>query len=111
MIEIRPATRADFIRFYDRPPPMTMKALVAVNGDDEPVALGGYYLSDGRAVAFTDHKPGKITKRDMVRGGRALLELFKKLSIDVVAVAKNGDATALKHFGFETYCNVWRLRG
>ncbi len=103
---IRPATRADFEAFYRELPSQTVKAWVAME-DDKPVGIGGYYLSGGVAVVFTDH--GDMSKRDMIRGARALMVELKKLGMDVIAGSDFPNATMLKHFGFEPFGDYWRL--
>ncbi len=105
-MEVRPATRADFETFYGELPSQTVKAWVAVE-DDNPVGIGGYYLSGGMAVVFTDHKD--MSKRDIIRGARALMVELRKLGMDVVAGSDFPNATALKHFGFEPFGDYWRL--
>ncbi len=103
---VRPATRADFEAFYGELPSQTVKAWVAVE-DDKPVGIGGYYLAGGMAVAFTDQRD--MSKRDMVRGARALMAELKKLGMEVVAGSDFPNATILKHFGFEPFGDYWRL--
>lgn len=103
---LRPATRSDLIDFYGQLPPMTVRAIVAVN-DDKPVGVGGYYLNGGVAVAFTNQR--NMPKRDIVRGARALIDMLKPLGMDVFAGAE-GDGSVLRHFGFEPYGEAWKLR-
>lgn len=103
---VRPATRADFQAFYGELPSQTVKAWVAVE-DDKPVGIGGYYLLGGMAVVFTDQRG--MSKRDMVRGARALMTKLKKLRMDVVAGSDLPNVTMLKHFGFEPFGDYWRL--
>jgi len=104
---IRPATRADLVAFYGHPPPMTLHALVTVDAGNRPLAVGGYYLKAGVAVAFSDHKP-PMRRRDIVVGGRALIALLRGLRMPVVAQADDS-ATALRHFGFVPHGALWRL--
>ena len=105
-MNFRPATRADFLTFYGRPPPVTVKAIVAEDGD-KPIGVGGYYLKDGVAVAFTNQRG--MTKRQIVEAGRIMMRLLVPLEMDVVAGA-DGEGTALKHFGFEPCGKIWKLR-
>ena|SRR3990167_10005562 len=108
MISIRPATRSDLVEFYGVAPPMTVKAWAAFNGAEKPVAVGGYYLADGIAVAFSDYSP-ELRKRDRVKGARALMGLLKGLKIEVLARSGPDGKTALKHFGFKPWGMFWRL--
>lgn len=98
-MRVRPAVRADFIDFYGSVPPMTVKALTAVDVDDKPMAIGGYYLLGGVALAFTDNREG-MRKRDLVRCARELMKLLKRLRCDVYAQGSPEFDTALRHFGF-----------
>jgi len=58
---IRPATAADLIAFYGRPPPASVRALVAIL-DGRPVGVGGLKYEGGAdgetlLVAFSDLRP------------------------------------------------------
>ena len=105
-MNFRPATRADFLTFYGRLPPVTVRAVVADDGE-KPIGVGGYYLKNGVAVAFTNQRG--MTKRQMVKAGRVMMQLLAPLDMNIVAGA-DGDGTVLRHFGFEPYGEVWRLR-
>ena len=106
---IRPATRIDFVAFYGREPPMTMRALVAESTAGELLAFGGYHRADGVAIAFADSRD-ELGKRDRVRGARALVDMLKKLGIEVVAtVTDEAGERAARHFGFEPWGQFWRL--
>ena len=107
MLNIREATRQDFIEIYGKPPSMTVRALAAIE-DEKPVAIGGYYLLNGVAVAFTDlGRP--LPKRDLVKVGRAFLAFLKDMKLEVCAAAGPHGDTALQHFGFEPVGDLWRL--
>ena len=101
-LKFRVATQADLGAFYGQALPRKVKAWVAVNGDDRPLGVGGYFLADGAAVAFTDHREG-MTKRDRVCAGRFLVDKLKGLDMEVAAIAGSNGDTALKHFGFEPW--------
>ena len=107
MIAIRPATRADLVAFYGAPPPMTVKAWAAFNGSEKPIGIGGYYLSEGIAVAFSDQR--EMSRRDIVKGARALMRQLKNLKFPVVARSGPDGDIALRHFGFEPWGMFWRL--
>lgn len=85
---------------------MTVKAL-AGEIDGEVVGIGGYYIKDGVAVVFSDVRDGKVSRRDVVRGGRAIMDLVRKLGIEVAAIEGSFGDTALKHFGFENHGGCW----
>lgn len=99
-LTIRPATQADFLQFYGITLPTMAKAIVAVNGDDTPLAVGGYLLFQSVAVAFGDSHKG-MTSRNLVRAARVWADLLKKLDCEVIAYAEPGGDTLLRHFGFE----------
>ena len=108
-MDIRPATREDFLAFYKKNPPFATRALAAVK-DNTVVGIGGYYLKDGLAVAFTDNSTA-MTKRDIVKACGAFRELIGRLKIDIIAQCSPETGTTLmRHFGFEP-CrdDVWRL--
>ena len=102
---IRPCTRADFEAFYGRLPPMTVRALAAER-DGRVVGIGGYYLADGVAHAFTDQKG--MTRREIVRAGRAMMGLLDGIKAVVIAQCGPDGDTALKHYGFEPWGMFWR---
>ncbi len=109
MTTIRNATRADFIAFYGGAPPITVRAMVAVDEDGGLLAIGGHYMQGDVAVAFTD-SVAHMSRRDMVRGARALMARLRRIKVDVVAVADDSCAVALRHFGFEPFGELYRLR-
>ena len=107
MLNIRKATRQDFIELYGKPPSMTVRALAACE-NEKPVAIGGYYLANGVAVAFSDlGKP--LPKRDVIKAARAFLTFLKDSKLEVCAAASDHGDTALQHFGFEPVGDLWRL--
>jgi len=109
MISIRPATRADALAFWGRLPPMSFRGLAAVDETGGIVGMAGYYLASGVAVLWTDHRDG-MRPRDILRGAAAVVDLTRRLGIEVVALVE-GDAEerAARHFGFEPAGRLWRL--
>jgi hypothetical protein len=108
-MEIRPATREDFLAFYKKNPPFASRAIAAIK-DNTVVGIGGYYLKDGLAIAFTDNSTA-MTKRDIVQACGAFRELIGRLKIEIIAQCSPETGTTLmRHFGFEP-CrdDVWRL--
>lgn len=105
-MKIRPATREDFRAFYGKTPPMSLRAVVGERNAGDIVGIGGYYLSKGHAVAFVDHRGA--TKKEMVIGGRAVMELIEQFGGTVYATNESGDSRALRHFGFVEHGPVWR---
>jgi hypothetical protein len=104
---IRPACRDDFMAVCGKPPPKTVKAWTMLRGE-QPVAIGGYFLVDGAAVAFTDQAPG-LSKREIVRGAKMLMGILSALKLDVVACDGPFGTAVLRHFGFEQHGALWRL--
>ena len=102
---IRPATLADCQNFYGKNPPMTLRALAAER-DGEVVGIGGYYISDEIAHAFTDQKG--MTRREIAKAGRAMMKFLDAVKIPVVAQCGPDGDTALKHYGFEPFDTFWR---
>ena len=103
---IRPATRKDFREFYGKLPTMSVKAIIGIK-NGEIVALGGYYFRRNVAIAFTELKKEKLTRREVIKGGRAVMELLKNLGQPIYATSDTKEAVALKHFGFEQSGDYW----
>ena len=107
-LDFRPATRQDFIDLYGKPPSMTVKAIVA-SENDKVVAIGGYYLVNGMAVAFSDlGRP--LPKRDVLKAAKAFMTFLKSMKLDICAAVGSYGHTALQHFGFEPVGDLWRFR-
>ena len=108
-MDIRPATREDFLAFFKRNPPFSMRAIVAIKGDTA-VGIGGYYLRDGLAVAFTD-STNAMTKRDIVKACAAFRKFISQLKMDIVAQCDpNTGDVLLRHFGFKQFRgDIWML--
>lgn len=101
MSTIRPATREDFISYYEVSPPFTVRGIVVESSTGMILAFGGYYLDAGVAIVFSDHRENLAKPRDIVRGGKALMTMVKDSSLPAIAGGEldYGD-TALRHFGF-----------
>lgn len=102
---IRPCTREDFLEFYGKEPPWTLRALCAEQ-DGKILGIGGYYLVNGAAFVFTNQRG--MTKRQMVRAGRAMMQYLAQLSVPLVAKCGDEGDTAMKHFGFEPWGQFYR---
>lgn len=100
-LTIRPATLEDFLRFYGRTPIATVRALVALL-DGVPVGIGGYFMRNGTAVAFTDMHPELAgRKRDIIRCARELMAFIRASRLPMLAACKpGGKGTAMEHYGF-----------
>jgi hypothetical protein len=107
-MEIRPSIAEDFVKFFGKVPKMTVRSLTGVDEAGEVLAIGGYYLYGGAAIAFTDHRKG-ISKRDMVKGARELMKMLKETNLNVIATSDDDKAVALKHYGFEQAGKAWRM--
>ena len=97
---VRPCTRADFEAFFGKKPPMTLRALAAER-DGEIVGVGGYYIVNGLAHAFTDQRG--MTRREMVKAARMLVAFLNTVKAQMLAQCGSDGDTALKHYGFEPW--------
>ena len=107
MITTRPATRADFEAFYERPPPMTLRGIVAESTLGEIIGFGGYHLEGGAIQVVTDNRD-EMTKRDRIRSARAVMKLIIGLGVDAYAISGPDGDTVLKHYGFKPWGQFWR---
>ena len=105
---IRWATREDILAFYGRDVPYTVRALAAEK-NGEIVGIGGFYFDGDAAVAFSDVRASAMSKREFVRGARAVKDLLHEVKVDVVAKAGPSGDIALRHFGFEGTGMVYRM--
>jgi hypothetical protein len=113
-VEIRPAVRADFVRFVGRPPPERWGGMAA-NIGKLVVGVGGVCLwEDGRWWAFLDAAP---VARTPARFHRTALRYLRSLDIEELFVAcdeRFDKASAwLERLGFKETneemngCKVW----
>ncbi len=102
---IRPCTRADFIRFFDKEPPWAVRAICAEQ-DGTILGIGGYYLINGAAFVFTNQRG--MTKRQMVVAARAVVRFLAALSVPLLAQRGEEGDTVMKHYGFEPWGMFWR---
>lgn len=102
-IEIRRASTEEVQRFYKGAPIYSTRAVIAFR-NGEPIGIGGVCRVGKRMVVFTDFDPDcGISKKDIVRAARAVLEIMERYTL-VYAYADKTKATAMgfaKHFGFE----------
>lgn len=100
---IREATAADLAAFYGKAPARTVRAMVAVLGDD-PIAVCGLAYQGGGLplLLFSEMKPEMRRFPKMIlKGARAALALARGVS--AVAVANPDEALSpklLRHLGF-----------
>src|SRR3990167_11477671 len=97
---VRPCTRMDFEAFYSKGPPMTLRALAAER-DGDIVGIGGYYIVNGMAHAFTDQRG--MTRREMVKAARQLVAFLDTVKTQMIAQCGSDGDTALKHYGYEPW--------
>lgn len=103
-VTFRPATQRDFLAFYGRESPWTLRGAVAeMNG--EIVGFGGVYFDQDTAMAFSDMRDTMRRKRkDVVRAARHLMALIRSFGVPVFAYANPAEYTApklLARLGFE----------
>lgn len=107
---IRPATKADIEAYYGTLPPQTIRAWVGEK-DGKMMGIGGYSLAKGAVIVFTDHRP-EISKRDIVRGARFLMRIYRDLKMEVLAIPppEGEGKSAMAHYGFVPHAGYnWRL--
>ena len=114
LTSIEPATEGLLTAFYGRPPPRTVRALVAVR-DGKPIGVAGVWRGAERLVMFSDLSPeARADKRLMVRGIRAVLGLVRDTGLPVHAVADKeveGSERLLERVGFHRLTDeVWECR-
>jgi hypothetical protein len=104
---IRDATRADVIEMIGEAPKPTLR-LFAYERDGELLALCGWYYHNNVGVVVTEHKEGRVTKRDVAICKRELIRRMDEAHIPFVAeLGKYGD-TALRHGDFvHTHDNLY----
>src|SRR3990167_2709013 len=102
---VRPCTRADFEAFFGKKPPMTLRALAAER-DGQIVGIGGYYIVNGVAHAFTDQRG--MTRREMVKAARQLVAFLGAVKTQMIAQCGPEGDVALKHYGYEPWGMFWR---
>jgi hypothetical protein len=107
-VTARPATLSDFRNFYGINPDRTLRAIV-VETDEGVVGIGGYWLQNEAAVAFSDIKDC-MNKRHIVLAAHHLADFLKQTGLRIVAPPGStfGD-TAMKHFGFEKVGDFYEL--
>lgn len=104
MIEIMPATADIVQRFFGHQPVHTVRALVAMRGD-QVIGLAGLCRTEGAWYLFADLTPEiRKDRRAIIRGIRAITALARRRAVPVMAVAHRdtpGSRTLLEHMGFE----------
>lgn len=100
--EIRDATRADLLQWYEGPPPVSMRAQVLdVRG--KILAVWGIQSTKGQLIGFASMKPEvKGMKKAIVAGIKKAKELLRDYPY-VVAFADKSEPTAesfIQHIGF-----------
>lgn len=111
-IEIGPATRADFIRYFGHPPPEVWSGLSAKIGQ-LVVGVAGVTLRDGEWWAFLDAAP---VLRSPVLFHRRALQYLNALDTDIKVLCDERFQRArvwLERLGFtetdeeQNGCKVW----
>lgn len=108
---IRKVQHKDIIEFYGKPLKPTIRGVVSVSDSGEIMGIAGYYTQNRYSVLFSEFKEG-ISKRDIVVGGKILMEEFKRRGAEVFAHSDAVDKTLVKHFNFkpvEGHDSIWRL--
>ena len=104
-MNIRPATRADFVSFSGRPPEMAARAYVA-ELDGDILALAGIYYCAGVAIAFCEMDDAmRQHRKSIMRGARLVMrEVIASMRMPVFAICSKREPNApafLSRLGFE----------
>lgn len=101
-VELRDATPGDIKRWYNGPPPVSMRAQV-LEVDGELLAIWGVQSTQGEVVCFSTIKPeARVLKREVVKGIRMMRKLLQQYA-QVIAFATEAEPTSenfIKHVGF-----------
>ena len=104
MITIVPATPALLAQTRVGKPPMTMRALVAIDETGKPLAVAGLYAEPHRLILFSDLCDElRQNKRALIKGIRQVMDIAQRKGAPVHALADPeipGSAALLKHMGF-----------
>lgn len=98
-MRFRPGTQEDLRRFHSAVP-KTAK-VIAAERDGEVIGVGGFYYDNGAAVVFSGFCDG-LSKREIVKGARAIMDMAKGVRGPLYAVQEPNERAArtLAHFGF-----------
>lgn len=114
MIEIRPATPDDLNAFYGHPPPVTVRALVALK-DGEIKCIAGVTLEKGQSIAFSDMRENDAGKKERFKIALAMTEWMKQFKPDVTLEPHQMSSDkflrklGFRHLGEKNNINVYRL--
>lgn len=108
-MDIRPATADDVRRYHDSIPYSAV--VLAGLRDGEVIGVGGVYYSNGAPVVFSGFCDG-MTKREIVKGARAIMGMLRGVRGPVYAKQDAGDkpARTLAHFGFSPLPDGWWVK-
>lgn len=101
--EVRFATRQDLEAYYKDDPVYYSSRAVVVVQDGEVVGVGGICRVGIHHLIFSDMREGRVSKKDIVRAARMVLELASRYT-SVIAYADEELATSrgfIEHFGFQ----------
>lgn len=109
-METRPATAEDIRRFHGSIP-YNAVALAGVR-DGEVIGVGGVYYAAGRPVIFSGFTPGEVSKREIVRGARIIMDMLEGRRGPVYAMQDDDERAArtLAHFGFTPLSDGWWMK-
>lgn len=103
-MNIRPATREDFVSFAGHPPAMLTRAFVAEH-NGRVLAVGGVYYSAGVAFAFCEMDDGmRAHRKSIMRGAKVVVEaVLARMTVPVYAICSKREPNApafLSRLGF-----------
>lgn len=105
-MKIVPATAELIDKFYDGKPLPTMRAYVVLNGEDEPIAVAGFfYRTQKQRILFSDIKNNENAKHKVLtmRVAKKLMKIADENDWTLIAYPNPEIETAtqfLSHLGF-----------
>jgi len=101
MVEIKPASQVEALKYYKRNPPFSFRGYVGLEGDNI-LGLGGIYRYGGRLWAFCDISDVGRTKRlSIMKVAKKVLALAEGRTVYAVAGNNTTAPSFLAHLGFE----------
>lgn len=91
----RPARASDMSEMFGKPHPATLRAW-SLEADGRVVAMAGYFMSEGKAVVFSDIKED-VPKMTIWREAKRFME---RLKVPSVCVATDESGPFLERLGW-----------
>lgn len=111
---IRPATTDDFVEFYGKMPPVTVRALAAVK-DGVIKCIAGITYEKNISIAFSDMKAPDLSKKEIYKTAQRMAEWMKQFHPMIILTEEHikSDKFIRKlgwiHLGEKQKANIYRL--